>query len=133
MRSEGRDASAITFMSTKWAGRAPSDTALFRVFFGGYAHPEVRTMSNADLLVAARKELRDVLRIEASPLAEEVFRWNDCRPQPVRGHLARLEDVQRRLAAFGGLSLCGGPYDGVGLPDCVRQANSVVAKLLSGG
>ena len=133
MRSEGRDASAITFMSTKWAGRAPEGTALFRVFFGGYAHPEVRTMSDSDLLVAARKELRDVLQIESTPLAEEVFRWNDCRPQPVRGHLSRLEEVQRRLAALGGLSLCGGPYDGVGLPDCVRQANSVVAKLLPGG
>lgn len=125
LRSEGRDASALTFMSSKWAGRAPEGTALLRVFFGGYAHPEVRTMSSEDLLLAARRELRDVLRVEAPPLTSEVFRWSECRPQPVRGHLARLDEVRASLRALGNVWLCGGPYDGVGLPDCVRQANSV--------
>lgn len=125
LRSEGRDASALTFMSSKWAGRAPEGTALLRVFFGGYAHPEVRTMSSEDLLLAARRELRDVLRVEASPLTSEVFRWSECRPQPVRGHLARLDEVRASLRALGNVWVCGGPYDGVGLPDCVRQANSV--------
>ncbi len=131
LRSEGRDASALTFMSSKWKGRAPEGTALLRVFFGGYAHPEVRTMSDGDLLLAARHELRHVLRVEAEPLTSEIFRWNECRPQPVRGHLARLEEIQRDLRTLGDVWLCGGPYDGVGLPDCVRQANSVAEAILT--
>ena len=133
LRSEGREASALTFMSAKWKGRAPDGIGLLRVFFGGYAHPEVRTMSDADLLTAARRELRDVLHIEAPPLTNEIFRWNDCRPQPVRGHLARLNEVEAALRALGDVWLCGGAYDGVGLPDCVRQANAVANSILTNG
>ncbi len=130
LRSEGRDASALTFMSSKWGGRAPDGAALLRVFFGGYAHPEVRTMSDDDLAVAARRELRDVLGIEAPPLTSQIFRWNECRPQPVRGHLARLAEVEKNLKGLGNVWLCGGAYDGVGVPDCIRQANSVAQSIL---
>jgi oxygen-dependent protoporphyrinogen oxidase len=130
LRREGRDASALTFLSTKWPGRAPDGVALLRVFFGGYAHPEVRDKSDAELLSAARVELRDVLGVTAEPLVAKAFRWNDCRPQPILGHKERLASIQARLREQGGLSLCGGPYDGVGLPDCVRQANEVAAAIL---
>jgi protoporphyrinogen/coproporphyrinogen III oxidase len=130
LRREGRDASALTFLSTKWPGRAPDGVALLRVFFGGYAHPEVRDKSDAELLAAARVELRDVLGVTAEPLVAKAFRWNDCRPQPILGHKERLTRIQERLREHGGLSLCGGPYDGVGLPDCVRQANEVAAAIL---
>jgi protoporphyrinogen/coproporphyrinogen III oxidase len=130
LRREGRDASALTFLSTKWPGRAPDGVALLRVFFGGYAHPEVRDKSDAELLAAARVELRDVLGVTAEPLVGKAFRWNDCRPQPILGHKERLSRIQERLRDHGGLSLCGGPYDGVGLPDCVRQANEVAAAIL---
>jgi oxygen-dependent protoporphyrinogen oxidase len=130
LRREGRDASALTFLNTKWPGRAPDGVALLRVFFGGYAHPEVKDKTDAELLEAARVELRDVLGVTAEPLVAKAFRWNDCRPQPILGHKERLTRVQQRLRDHGGLSLCGGPYDGVGLPDCVRQANEVAAAIL---
>lgn len=128
-RSEGREASAITFMSSKWANRAPSDVALFRVFLGGHARPEVRTMTNVDLVHIAREELQAVLGIHAEPQSVEVFRWNDSRPQPVLGHRDRIKRIRQRLSSHGQLYAAGAAFDGVGIPDCVRQANEV-AKLL---
>ena len=129
-KSEGYDASAITFMSSKWAGRAAEGTALVRVFFGGQAHPEVRGLTNADLLHAARETLRRVIGITAEPITAEVFRWNDCRPQPVVGHLERMVEMRSHLAAVPGLFVAGGAFDGVGIPDCVRQGGEVAARIV---
>jgi protoporphyrinogen/coproporphyrinogen III oxidase len=128
-KSEGYDASALTFMSSKWAGRAADGTALLRVFFGGQAHPEVRGLTDLDLLHAARDTLRRVLGVTAEPLTAQVFRWNDCRPQPVVGHLERMAEARTHLAAFPGLVFAGGAFDGVGIPDCVRQGNAAAAAL----
>jgi oxygen-dependent protoporphyrinogen oxidase len=128
-KSEGYDASALTFMSSKWAGRASDGTALLRVFFGGQAHPEVRGLTDLDLLHAARETLRSILGVTAEPLTAQVFRWNDCRPQPVVGHLERLSEARACLAAFPGLLFAGGAFDGVGIPDCVRQGEQAAAAL----
>ncbi len=130
-KSEGYDASALTFMSSKWEGRAPEGKALLRVFFGGQAHPEVRQQSDDDLRRMAEDTLRRVIGLRAPPLFSEVFRWNDCRPQPVVGHLERLATLRRALEAFPGLLVAGGAFDGVGIPDCVRQAEEAAQRLLS--
>ncbi len=130
-KTEGYDASAITFMSSKWAGRASEGKALIRVFFGGQAHPEVRGLTDLDLLHAARETLRSILGITAEPITAQVFRWNDCRPQPVVGHLERLAEARVALAAIPGLLVAGGAFDGVGIPDCVRQGAEAAALLRS--
>jgi len=40
--------------------------------------------------------------------------------------MARIEE---RLAGLPGLYLAGAAYDGVGIPDCVRQARSALARI----
>ncbi|NUP08780.1 MAG: protoporphyrinogen oxidase [Polyangiaceae bacterium] len=129
-RREGHDASAVTFMSSKWEGRAPDDVALLRVFLGGHARPEVRGMTNDDLVEIAKAELRSTLGITVDPLTAETFRWSDARPQPVIGHLDRVRAIRSRLAKHGGLYAAGAPFDGVGISDCVRQANEVVNEVV---
>lgn len=129
-RREGREASAITFMTSKWAGRAPEGVAILRVFFGGWAHPEVKALSDDDLRARARAELGAVLGVKAAPRASFVFRYNDCRPQPVVGHAARLARIRAALPP--GVHVAGGPYDGVGIPDCIRQGGEVATRILDG-
>ena len=130
-RSERRECSAITFMSTKWAQRAPDDVALLRVFFGGHARPEVRFMTDGDLVQLAKAELAAVLGITGEPIAVEVFRWNDCRPQPVVGHNDRVKRVRELLGKQPGLFVAGSAFDGVGIADCIRQATEVAKQLVS--
>lgn len=127
-RREGREASAVTFMTSKWDGRAPDGVALLRVFFGGWAHPEVKGLSDDDLRRMAREELRTLIGITAEPKSSFVFRYNDCRPQPVVGHAARLGRIKAALPT--GVYVAGGPYDGVGIPDCIRQAGEVAGRIL---
>ena len=51
------------------------------------------------------------------------------------GHREWLAQVRQACAATPGLWLAGAPYDGVGIPDCIRQARATadaVAAHLSG-
>jgi protoporphyrinogen oxidase len=43
-------------------------------------------------------------------------------PQYTVGHLTRLAKAERALAAVPGLWATGAAFRGVGLPDCIRQA-----------
>ena len=72
-----------------------------------------------------------ILGVTADPITAQVFRWNDCRPQPVVGHLERLAEARASLAAFPGLLVAGGAFDGVGIPDCVRQGSEAAKTLVT--
>lgn len=129
-RSEGRGATAITFVSSKWSGRAPDGKALLRVFFGGHSRPEVRTMLDEDLVQEATHEAGSLLSIARAPEDVRVFRWNDCRPQPVVGHAERVTRIRSRLQSLPGIFVTGAAFDGVGISDCVRQGTEVAARLI---
>ncbi len=43
----------------------------------------------------------------------------------IGGHAARVAKIRERLATIPGLSVVGSAYDGVGIPDCVRQAREI--------
>jgi oxygen-dependent protoporphyrinogen oxidase len=60
---------------------------------------------------------------------ERVFRYVENRPQPTVGHKERLRRIEHELEIFPGLQVAGAAYDGVGIPDCVRQARSAAERL----
>jgi oxygen-dependent protoporphyrinogen oxidase len=131
-KGEGRRALAVTFTSTKWAGRCPEDMVLLRVFAGGYRDPEALSLTDAELADMARSELGALLGIRARPLLTRVFRWERANAQPSVGHPERLRKIRAAAARHPGLHLAGAAFDGVGIPDCVRQANEVFARVAQG-
>ena len=129
-RSEGRRILAATFISSKWTGRAPSGMALLRVFVGGHRDPTALGQSDEALVDLARTELRELLAIRAAPLFTRVFRFDRSNPQPLLGHGKRVRDLRARASRIPGLYLAGAAFDGVGIPDCIRQANEVASAIL---
>jgi protoporphyrinogen/coproporphyrinogen III oxidase len=119
-RSEKRPINAITWSSTKFDHRAPADHVLIRVFFGGSRNPEIMGRSDEDLLAIARRELHALLGINATPVFHRLFRWHNATPQYDVGHLDRVHDIEAALPP--GLLVTGSPYRGIGVPDCVHQA-----------
>jgi oxygen-dependent protoporphyrinogen oxidase len=128
-KSEGRQAIALTFVNSKWSHRAPEDMAVIRVFFGGYARPEVRSMTDADLAVLAHHEVSAMLGATGEPITQEVFRYQDANPQPTVGHQARVERFRNGIADVPGLTVLGAAFDGVGIPDCIKHANAAAKKI----
>jgi oxygen-dependent protoporphyrinogen oxidase len=128
-RAEGR-AFASSWASTKWAGRAPKGSSLVRVSLGGARDPAlVANSTEADLGELARQELERMIGPVGTPLFVRAFKH--VRPQPVVGHIARLARIESRLADFPGLLLASSALGGVGIPDCIRRAQSAAKSMLS--
>jgi oxygen-dependent protoporphyrinogen oxidase len=121
-RVAGRPALAATWVTSKWAGRAPVDEVLLRVFLGGIGLEHLMSEDDATLIDLARAELARSMAIHASPSLTRVYRFDRASPQPLVGHPARMRQTHSLLAATPGLHLVGAGYDGVGIPDCIRQA-----------
>jgi protoporphyrinogen/coproporphyrinogen III oxidase len=128
-RSTGSDLVASTWISSKWEGRAPESTALFRLFFGGSRGPEVLGKSDEELLRLGIAELGRFVPLRGEPTDATVHRCERASPQPRTGHLRWLADVRAELGRHRGLHLAGNGYGGVGIPDCIRQAKETVATL----
>jgi oxygen-dependent protoporphyrinogen oxidase len=126
-RSEARPINAITWSSTKFNGRAPADHVLLRVFYGGSRNREIVDRSDEDLLAVARRELDLLLGIDATPVLHRIYRWHNATPQYDVGHLARVDAMEAALPT--GIHLTGSPYHGIGIPDCVHQAQRTAASV----
>ncbi len=126
-RREKRAIDAITFTSLKMPSRSPQGYGMVRVFFGG-SQPGLVEMSDADLLENVRAELKSLLGITASPLASASFRWLASFPQADVGHLAKVAEIESALPE--GIYVTGSSYRGIGVPDCIQQANETVEKII---
>ena len=126
-RSERRRINAITWTSTKFKHRAPQNGVLLRVFFGGSRTPQMFDKSDAEIETAVRDELQALMGIDAEPLLRRIYRWPRANPQYDVDHLQRVEAIEAGLPP--GIFVSGSPYRGIGIPDCVHQAqqSSVLA------
>jgi oxygen-dependent protoporphyrinogen oxidase len=129
-KTERRRALAATFVTSKWEHRAPKDVALFRVFAGGHRDPSALEQSDDALIRLARDELAALVGVKAEPFFIRVFRHERASAQPNVGHADRMRRARERAAAHPGLHLAGAAFEGVGIPDCVRQAGEVASRIL---
>ncbi len=128
-RSERRPINAITWSSTKFNHRAPAGYVLMRVFFGGSRNPGAMELDDQTLLTVVRTELKSLLNIDVTPVFHRIYRWHRANPQYDVGHLAKLDKLEAALPE--GLYVTGSPYRGVGIPDCVNQAQQTVQRVLA--
>ena len=132
-RVEGRRINAATYSSIKWSYRAPDDTILVRVFVGGGHHEElVHELDDAGMVRMVLEELDTVLGIKANPLFSKVYRWYRGMPKYTVGHLERIALIDRMLTTHPGLHLIGCSYKGIGIGDCVHEAQVAAEKILKG-
>ncbi|MEQ1826824.1 MAG: protoporphyrinogen oxidase [Pirellula sp.] len=119
---ERRDCLAISLSSEKYDGRCPDDIVLARVFFGGAVRPEILDKSDEQLLAIARKEVLELLGANSLPRWQSLVRWNESMPQYLVGHRELVASIHKSLEQEPTLRLAGNAYEGVGIPQCIRQA-----------
>ena len=100
---------------------------MLRVFFGGSRTPHMMALSDKELLAAVRAELEAIMGIDAEPTMNRIYRWFNANPQYDVGHLQRIDQIEAELPA--GTYVTGSPYRGIGIPDCVRQAEETAVKV----
>ncbi|MBA5875191.1 MAG: protoporphyrinogen oxidase [Nitrospira sp. CR1.2] len=129
-RVEGRDVIAATWTSIKWPHRAPPDEVSVRCYLGGVGREAILERDDEALVRCVRDELASIVGLHATPQYVEVNRWHRAMPQYTIGHLDRLAQLEAAVSRFGGLTITGAGYRGVGLPDCIRDGAETAARTL---
>ncbi|MHC4877320.1 MAG: protoporphyrinogen oxidase [Planctomycetota bacterium] len=127
---EGRRILAVSFTSRKFPGRAPEGRVLLRTFIGGALQPELLEQSDEELFQVVREELESTLGVHGEPDFQHIVRYEQSMPQYHLGHLDRVSAIESLTHAVPGFELVGNAYRGVGIPDCIRYAESAVDRLL---
>ena len=122
---------AGSWLSSKWAHRAPGDQVLMRTFVGGARDPRALDRSDAEIVERSLQALTPLLGISQSPLFTRVYRWERANAQHEVGHLARVGAIERALEGHPGVFLTGSAYRGVGIPDCVADARATARRVAS--
>ncbi|MCA9041094.1 MAG: protoporphyrinogen oxidase [Planctomycetaceae bacterium] len=128
---ENRKILAVSFTSRKFAGRAPEGHILLRTFVGGALQPELMKCSDEEIKQFTLEELKDIFGLKADPEFIEVNRYEGAMPQYHVGHEQRIEAIQKQAALLPGLELAGNIYEGVGIPDCIHNAETTAERLLA--
>ena len=129
-KTEGKRMLACTFVHNKFPHRAPEDRGIVRTFLGGLRDESVLSLSDSEILATVRRELKEIIGLEAEPRTERVFRWNRSMAQYGPGHMARVQrikDASKQLQQF---ALAGNAYQGIGVPDCIASGTQAGADVL---
>ena len=117
---------ACTWVTSKWESRAPDGWVLLRAFIGGSHDPDVVSLADDEIAAIARRDLQDVMGIDAAPALTRVYRWPNAGAQHVVGHLDRVDEIERRLAPRG-IFVAGSGFRATGIPDCITDARRAAA------
>ena len=130
-RAEKRPVKAITWMSSKWDGRAPDGHFLVRGFLGRAGDQDVLNATDDQLIQHVRAEIARIANINGEPVLTRVVRMNAASPQYTLGHLDRVAAIKQDIASVPGLEIAGNMLHGVGIPDAIAAGERASATILT--
>jgi len=123
---------ACTILNQKWPQTTPDDKVVLRVFIGKPGNDVVEQYSDEELSELAVEEIQHIMRFSAKPEWVRINRLIHCMPQYNVGHRAGIKAVREHVAEnYPNLHLIGTPFDGIGIPDGVKQAKELVQMLVN--
>ena len=118
---------ACTILNQKWPQTTPDDKIVLRVFIGKPGNDVVEHLNDKNLSELAVKEIQRIMNFAAQPEWVRINRLIHCMPQYNVGHRAGITAVREHVAKhYPNLHLIGTPFDGIGIPDGVKQAKELV-------
>lgn len=124
--------SACTWTSRKWSHTSAQRRLLMRLFYksANINYAELASMSEEQLLKAARQDIERSLGISEAPVVYAITRWEETMPvYHIRHHelVQQLEDGLK--SRYPGVVLAGCSYHGVGIPDCMMSGQRAAATI----
>lgn len=122
---------ACTILNQKWPQTTPNDKIVLRVFIGKPGNDVVEHLNDKELSELAVKEIQRIMGFSKQPEWVRINRLIHCMPQYNVGHRAGITAVRAHVAKhYPNLHLIGTPFDGIGIPDGVKQAKELVQSIV---
>ncbi|MFC3883727.1 protoporphyrinogen oxidase [Bacillus songklensis] len=122
---------ACTWTHKKWPHTTPDGKVLLRGYVGKAGDEAIVDQSDDEIVKVVMDDLDRIMDIAMKPEFSIVSRWKHAMPQYTVGHKERLESINKHLKSeLPGLFLSGSSYEGLGLPDCIDQAEAAVKKVI---
>ncbi|WP_436879376.1 protoporphyrinogen oxidase [Staphylococcus arlettae] len=131
-RTSNTNITACTWTSKKWPFTTPQGKVLLRAYVGKPGDNVVNEHSDEEIVNIVRKDLSNMMTIKGDPEFSIVNRLPHSMPQYHVGHIGQIKTIQEHIrATYPKLAITGAPFEAVGLPDCVMQAQKAVDDILS--
>ena len=122
---------ACTILNQKWPQTTPDDKIVLRVFIGKPGNDVVEHLNDEELSELAVKEIQRIMSFSTQPEWVRINRLIHCMPQYNVGHRAGITAVRKHVAEnYPNLHLIGTPFDGIGIPDGVKQAKELIQSIV---
>ena len=131
-RGEGIRTLGVLYGSAIFPEQAPKDSVMLRVIMGGTVDPTFADLSKDEALKVVREELNITMGITAEPEYVLHLPWPKSIPQYQLGHNQKVNAVMEEVETKN-IFLTGNAYYGLGVNDCIRDAQRVVQALKQKG
>lgn len=130
-RNSSFQITACTWTHKKWEHTAPKGKALLRAYVGKPSNQEIVDLTDKEITNIVLKDLKKTMHISEEPEFTVVTRWKEAMPQYTVNHKKRITKVREQMTDFlPGVFIAGSSYEGVGIPDCIGQAEQAVESVL---
>ena len=125
---------AIRILGSIWNSslfprRAPGGCCSFSVFIGGGLDPAAFQLSDDEISVQIKKDLKIAIGAQGEPEIQRIFRWKQAIPQYPVGHVEQIEALNNQLTNHPGLHCIGNYLSGVSSNDCIRIAKETAHRV----
>lgn len=119
---ENRFILGALFNSTLFPDRTPSqEECLITVFTGGSRHPQISSLTDAEITQKAFEDLKQILQIMGNPVITHIKRWKRAIPQYTFGYESVLNAKSKFESANPGIYLSGNYTGGISVGDCIKN------------
>ncbi|MCO4328170.1 protoporphyrinogen oxidase [Staphylococcus hyicus] len=130
-RTSNTSITACTWTTKKWPHTTPKGKVLIRAYIGKPGDDIVKTRSDEELIAIAKKDLSKMMTFYGEPDFTIVNKMIDASPQYHVGHIHNIKRIQEHIyKEYPHLQITGAPFEAVGLPDCIQQAQDAVQRLI---
>ena len=122
---------ACTWTSKKWPFTTPTGKVLIRAYVGKPGDTVVEDHTDSEIVNIVRDDLSKMMKFYGDPDFSIVNRLPKSMPQYHVGHINKIKEIQEHIATtYPRLRITGAPFEAVGLPDCVAQAEEAAKSIL---
>ena len=129
-RDQGIRILGCLYTSTLFPQQTRDNLVFLRVICGGSVDPSFSSLVPDAALEVVKHDLKLTLGIMAHPVSVHEACWDKGIPQYMLDHPERILKIEKLLEQTPGLYLAGNGYRGVGVNDCIREAEKTVKWIL---